>query len=207
VDSPLTSRVTEVFRLHPECYDAQARKMLESEDSPFEFEQLHYVGDPEQSKALDRDTTPSVIVAASGMCEFGRVVHHLRAHIGDERSSVVIVGFQAQHTLGRRLVEGRRMVPIFGVKRERRCEVVVLNGFSAHADHDELVSFVERVRAQGPLRTVVLVHGEDAARRALAEDLGRRGFPDVRMPGRPHRPRRKHRARRVCFSGACLAQG
>src|SRR5690606_21565015 len=103
LDSPLAVRVTEVFQMHPECYDEETRRLLAEGGSPFEFEGLTYVSSVEESKAIDAREGPCVIVAASGMCEFGRVVHHLKASIGDPRSVVVIVGFQAQHTLGRRL--------------------------------------------------------------------------------------------------------
>ena len=182
VDSPLTVKLTDVFRLHPECYDREARQLLQQSSSPFEFEGLRYVSDPEDSKAIDAEDRPCIVIAGSGMCEGGRVLHHLRAIIGDARHTVAIVGFQAQHTLGRRLVERRPRVRIFGLEHERRAEVAVLNGFSAHADQGDLVAFAEEARRRGPLRHVVLVHGEPGALGALAAQLGQRGFPDVRAP-------------------------
>jgi metallo-beta-lactamase family protein len=175
-------KLTDVFRLHPECYDAAARAMLQSGDSPFEFEGLRYVTEVEESMAIDAEERPSITIAASGMCEAGRVLHHLRARIEDPRHTIVIVGFQAPHTLGRRLVEGRREVRIFGVPRQRRAEVVVLNGFSAHADQQGLLAFAEAVRNRGPLRQLILVHGEPAAQDALTAELGARGFPSVVSP-------------------------
>ncbi|HTK68935.1 MAG TPA: MBL fold metallo-hydrolase, partial [Candidatus Eisenbacteria bacterium] len=168
VDSPLTVKLTDVFRLHPECYDAEARALLRSQDSPFDFEGLQYVSDPEESKAIDADERPAIVIAANGMCEGGRVLHHLRATIGDSKNTVVIVGFQAPQTLGRRLVERRDQVRIFGIPHRRLAEVVVLNGFSAHADQAGLVAFAEATRARGPLRRVLLVHGEPPAQEALA---------------------------------------
>jgi metallo-beta-lactamase family protein len=182
VDSPLTVKLTDIFRLHPDCYDDQARALLRGDDSPFEFPGLEYVSDVEASKQIDADPQPSIIISASGMCEGGRVLHHLRSTIGDSRNTVVIVGFQAPHTLGRRLVERRNEVRIFGVKQPRRAEVVVLNGFSAHADQRGLVEFAERVRERGPLRQVILVHGEPPAQEALKRELDARGFPTVRVP-------------------------
>lgn len=182
VDSPLAVKLTEVFRLHPECYDAEARELLRREDSPFEFEGLRYVVDPEESKAIDADARPAIIIAASGMCEGGRVLHHLRTTIGDSRHTVVIVGFQAPYTLGRRLVEGRDEVRIFGIPHRRRAEVVVLNGFSAHADQAGLLAFAEEVRRKGPLRRIVLVHGEPQAQSALSQELAARGFVQVEAP-------------------------
>jgi metallo-beta-lactamase family protein len=116
------------------------------------------------------------------MCEAGRVLHHLRAAIESERNTVLIVGFQAQHTLGRRLVERRPEVRIFGVMRRRSAEVVVLDGFSAHADQAGLLEFAEAVRRRGALRQVILVHGEPPAQRALERLLAQRGFPAVHVP-------------------------
>jgi metallo-beta-lactamase family protein len=182
VDSPLSVKLTDVFRLHPECYDQEARELLRGNDSPFEFEGLTYVSDVEASKRIDEEERPSIVISSSGMCEAGRVLHHLRATIGDSKNTVVIVGFQAPYTLGRRLVEGRREVRIFGVPHARFAEVVVMDGFSAHADRDGLVGFAEEVRRHGPLRRVVLVHGEPRAQEALAGELFARGFPTVEAP-------------------------
>jgi metallo-beta-lactamase family protein len=117
------------------------------------------------------------------MCEAGRVLHHLRAGIEDAKNTVLIVGFQAQHTLGRRLVERRARVKVFGVERDRRAEVVVLNGFSAHADQRDLINFANACRERGPLRKVALVHGEPQSLRALRELMvDTHGYPDVTAP-------------------------
>lgn len=182
VDSPLVVKITEVFKLHPECFDEGARAMIDRGDSPFDFEQLRYVSEVEDSKALSRDESPAVIVAASGMCEAGRVVHHLRAGIENEKNTVMIVGFQAQHTLGRRLVEKRAKVKIFGVERDRRAEVVVLNGFSAHADQSDLLDYATQLRSRGHLDRVLLVHGEPKPQQQLSELLRARGFGSVAAP-------------------------
>ncbi len=181
VDSPLTVRITDVFRMHPECYDREAREMI-GKDSPFDFPGVTYVSSVEESKAIDHSDEPCIIISASGMCEFGRVVHHLKAMIGEKESTVIIVGWQAPHTLGRRLVEGRNRVRVFGVERERRCEVKVLNGFSAHADQADLLEYAEGARERGPLQHVALVHGEPAAQAVLKEQLDARRFPDVIVP-------------------------
>ncbi len=187
VDSPLTVKLTDVFRLHPECYDDETRAILNSGDSPFDFDQLRYVSAVEDSKAIDRSDEPAVIISASGMCEFGRVVHHLVATLENRKNTVLIVGYQAQHTLGRRLVEQRPRVRIFGVERERHAEVVVLDGFSAHAGQDDLLEFAEAVRESGPLRQVALVHGEAEPRATLQAMLQARGFPSVSTPQRGDR--------------------
>lgn len=182
VDSPLTVKITEVFKLHPECFDEPARHMLEGSESPFEFEELTYISDKRDSQAIDAAVGPAVIISASGMCEAGRVLHHLQATVDDPNNSVVIVGFQAQHTLGRRIVERRNRVKIFGVERDLRAEVFVLNGFSAHADRTGLVEFAEAARERGPLREIVLVHGEPNAQQALRSELEARHFPTIRVP-------------------------
>ncbi len=182
VDSPLTVKVTDVFKLHPECYDKETRALLAEGDSPFELDRLRYVTAVDDSKAIDAADGPAVIISASGMCEAGRVLHHLRATIGDARHSIVIVGFQAQHTLGRRLVERRPKVRIFGLEHDSHAEVVALNGFSAHADQADLVHFTKSLRAQGPLEMVALVHGEPRAQTALRDVLAREVMSTVRIP-------------------------
>ena len=183
VDSPLTLKITDVFRLHPECYGADTFAMLRSHESPFDFPGLTYVSEVSESKAIDEAPGPAIIIAGSGMCEGGRVLHHLRATIEDPRTTVVIVGFQAEHTLGRRLAERRREVKIFGVSRPRNADVLVLDGLSAHADQRELLAYARAVRARGPLRRVVLVHGEPGALSTLAgllrDNRDGEGFPTV----------------------------
>lgn len=181
VDSPLATRLTDVFRLHPDCYDREAFARL-SVGSPFEFDGLRYVTDVEDSKAIDQAPEPAIVIAGSGMCEGGRVLHHLRALIADPRNTIAIVGFQAEHTLGRRIAERRPQVKIFGMMHELHAEVVVFDGFSAHADQAGLVEFAEAVRRRGALRRVLLVHGEPPAQDALARALAARGFPEVQAP-------------------------
>jgi metallo-beta-lactamase family protein len=180
VDSPLAVKITDVFRLHPDCISRETFAALHGDDSPFDFDGLRYVSDVEESKRIDADPGPAIILAGSGMCEGGRVLHHLRATIEDLRSTVILVGYQAEHTLGRRLLELRREVRIFGVMRSRNADVVNLEGLSAHADQAELVAFAEAVRDRGALRQVILVHGEPPALSALAEKLA--DFPKVTIP-------------------------
>jgi metallo-beta-lactamase family protein len=167
VDSPLTVKITDVFKLHPECFDEETRALIAGHESPFEFDQLRYVSSVEDSKAIDTDSKPSIVISASGMAEAGRIVHHLKASIEDPKNAVLIVGFQAPHTLGRRIVEKRPRVKIFGVERELRAEVVVMNGFSAHADQKDLTEYVGQAREGGRLKNVFLVHGEPGPQKAL----------------------------------------
>lgn len=182
VDSPLTVKITDIFRLHPECYDTETRQLLRENRSPFDFEELRYIEDKEESKAIDASPEPCVIISASGMCEAGRVVHHLKATIESEKNTVCIVGFQAPHTLGRRIVERRSRVRIFGVERDLRAEVVVMNGFSAHADQKDLLEFARAAKERGPLKKVALVHGEPQAQAVLIAKMKEQGIEDVQAP-------------------------
>ncbi|HEY8079113.1 MAG TPA: MBL fold metallo-hydrolase [Labilithrix sp.] len=182
VDSPLTVKITDIFKLHPECYDAETRALIQANDSPFDFEEVHYVTDKEDSKAIDISPEPCVIISASGMCEAGRVVHHIKAACEHDKNTIAIVGFQAAHTLGRRIVERRPRIKIFGVERDLRAQVAVLNGFSAHADQHDLVEYAEDLKKRGPLQTVALVHGEPQAQAALREKLHEHGIANVHAP-------------------------
>lgn len=173
VDSPLSANVTEIFRNHPECFNRETRDLLRTAHDPFGFERLRYTKDVEESKMLNDLDTPAIIISASGMCEAGRILHHLRNSVRDKRNTILIVGFQAEHTLGRRIVEKRPKVRIFGEEHPLRAEVAVLNGFSAHADQDELRDYAFRVHARsgGMLERVFLVHGESEGGEALAAYL------------------------------------
>jgi metallo-beta-lactamase family protein len=182
VDSPLTVKITDIFKLHPECYDDETRALLRGRESPFDFSDLHYVESVEDSKELSASSAPGVVIAASGMCEAGRVLHHLRATVEDEKNTILIVGYQAQHTLGRRLVEKQPRVRILGVERERRADVVVLNGFSAHADQSDLIDFAHRCKLQGALGKIALVHGDPKPQRVLSDKLVARGLPKPFIP-------------------------
>jgi metallo-beta-lactamase family protein len=174
VDSPLSVNATEVYMRHPECFDRETMARLGSGDDPFGFGLIRYVSSVEESKSLNDLKTPAVIISASGMCESGRVLHHLMNSIGDSKNAVLIVGFQAQHTLGRRLVEQAPRVRIFGEEIERRAEVVAIDAFSAHADRGELLAFADAF--DRPPRDTYLVHGEELQALALAEALRERGW-------------------------------
>lgn len=173
VDSPLAVNVTEVFRRHPECYDAETVAFDDAHGDPFGLPTLTMVRSVEESKALNFATGPMIIISASGMCEAGRVVHHLRNTIDDFKNMVVIVGYQAQHTLGRRLVERSRKVKILGVEREVNAEVRVLNAFSAHADREELLWWTSQCGSQ--VRRFFLVHGDPDQSEAFAGRLAKAG--------------------------------
>jgi len=159
IDSPLASKATEIFRRHPECYDEETYRTFTSEGDPFASRYIHFISSPEDSKRLNSMKGPCVIISSSGMCEGGRVLHHLKHAIQDEANVIVFVGFQAEHTLGRKLVEGWDVVPIFGIPTQRRAQVVKFNGLSAHADRNDLLAYV---RAINPLPAqIFIVHGEE----------------------------------------------
>jgi metallo-beta-lactamase family protein len=183
IDSPLAIDVTSVFELNPDCFD-QREDLIETVQRLFRFDLLRYTRDVSESKALNELRGPMVIIAASGMAESGRILHHLAHGADDARNTILIVGFQAEHTLGRRIVERRPTIRVFGDEVPLRARVEVLNGYSAHADRRELEQWITRVRTQSPaLGRVCLVHGEPAAQDAFAATLRGQGF-DIEIPAR-----------------------
>ena len=187
VDSPLATNVTEIFRRHPDVYDSETLDFMADLDGrdPFGFSRLTYVRDAEASKALNDRDEPAVIIAPSGMCEGGRILHHLRHHVGDARNTVLFAGFQAEHTLGRRLMDGHKRVKIFGDEHDVDAEIVKLEGYSAHGDHNDLVGFA-RSMSPHPGQTFI-VHAELEAAEALRAALVGTGFQNVAIPDRGDR--------------------
>ena len=184
VDSPLAINITETFRLHPECYDEEILDLLAHEQDPFGFYRLHYARTVDQSKAINGLDEPCVIISASGMCEAGRILHHLRNNISDPRNTVLFVSFQAEHTLGRKIKDGWDVVPILGDKHQVRAQVESIDAYSAHADSDELLSYVRHVRDNGRLKRVFVVHGNPEASQALATGIRSLGVENVLVPER-----------------------
>jgi metallo-beta-lactamase family protein len=182
VDSPLSLNATEIFKRHPECYDEETKHLLNQHEDPFGFARLKYIRSVEESKALNEQEGPMIIISASGMCEGGRILHHLANTIGDPRNTILIVGFQAEGTLGKKLVDQETRVKIYGEEYQRRAPVVVLNGFSAHADRNDLLGFVSGMKRK-PGR-IFVVHGNEEQSRALEEGLRSLGLPDVHRPQR-----------------------
>jgi metallo-beta-lactamase family protein len=194
VDSPLAAKMTRVFGEHPELYDQETHEtFLRHGENPFQFEQIHFVESVEESIALNRDETPHIVVAASGMCEAGRILHHLRYKIHNVKNTILIVGYMAQHTLGRRILEeglqyeqsGRKGPPpllrFLNKDYPLKAQVVKLGGFSAHADKNELHRFLKESNLK--IKKIALVHGEEEQIMAFAEDLKKEGFP-VLVPHR-----------------------
>lgn len=184
VDSPLAIDTTTVFEMHPEAFD-QSEDMVKKVKDLFDFSLVHYTRDVEESKALAFKHGPMIIIAASGMVEAGRILHHLLQGAGDPKNTILIVGFQAEHTLGRRIVERVPLLKIFGEEVPLRAHVEVINGYSAHADRTELASWLDAVKAGSPqLSGVHLVHGEPQAQDALQTTLTAKGY-NVTCP-EPH---------------------
>jgi len=175
VDSPLAVNVTDIFRAHPECYDDELRDYVKHDQNPFGFARLTYIRDVADSKRLNTSRLPMVIISASGMCEAGRILHHLRNNISDPRNTIMIVGYCAQHTLGRRIVEKQPEVRIFGEPHRLRARVEVMNSYSAHADEPELVEFVGHLDAD-KLKKIFLVHGDPDRQEALGLALTAAGY-------------------------------
>jgi metallo-beta-lactamase family protein len=169
VDSPLAVKTTNVFRAHAEAYDSEANHYLDKGDDPLWFNRLKYVQDVAESKALNDLRGPMMIISASGMCEAGRILHHLKNNVEDPRNTVLITGFQAEHTLGRKIVDKQPEIPIFGDTYRLRAEVVKLNELSGHADQRELVLWMKH--AAPTLKKVFLVHGEYDQQQALARAI------------------------------------
>jgi metallo-beta-lactamase family protein len=182
VDSPLAVNATEIYRKHPQCYDRETREHLGNHRDPFGFGSLRYIRDVAESKALNDLRYPAIIISASGMCEAGRILHHLRNNIEDPRNAILIPGFQAEHTLGRKIVERRREVPIFGVPMRLRAEVVRINALSGHADQQELLRWVKPLAPR--LKKIFLVHGEPSQSNALAQALTERFGVSAVVPER-----------------------
>ncbi len=185
VDSPLSVNVTDVFKRHPECFDAETWKIINADhdNDPFGFERLTYIRDVEESKALNEREGPFIVISSQGMCEAGRVLHHLANTIGDPRNMVLIVGYQAEHTLGKKLVMREPVVNIFGEPHELKAEVVVLNAFSGHADRNELLAYLTQFDRKR-LRKAFLVHGDLDQAEKLAAGMKDCGFKDVHIPAR-----------------------
>ena len=182
VDSPLAVNVTDIFRDHPECFDEEATNFMlaDPHGSALGFDLLTYTRSVDESKAINFIDDPVIIISASGMAETGRILHHLRNNIDDERNTVLITSWMAPHTLGRRLSEGKKRIKIFGEEHKVRAEVASINGLSAHADQPHLIEYA--LASKDTLKGVFLVHGEEGPALALMEKLKQSGLQDVHYP-------------------------
>jgi metallo-beta-lactamase family protein len=193
VDSPMAVDVTEIFQQFPDCYDEETWRRMSANEPPLRFPGLHLVRSVDESRAINARRGPSIIMSASGMCTEGRIKHHLRQNIERPESTILFVGFQAQGTLGRRILDGDPEVRIHGRSYRVRARIEQLSGFSAHGDQQDLLRWVGNLRAP---RRIFLTHGEEQAARALSEAIRARYGWEVSIPQYadqfaftpPHRP-------------------
>lgn len=180
VDSPMALNATGIFRMHPECYDDDTRRTFtEHHKNPFGFDSLRYIDNVSESKELNSLNGPAIIIASSGMCEAGRIQHHLLHTLGDSRNTVLIVGYMARNTLGRKIRDRLDWVKIFDVKIDLKAEVREIKALSSHADYEEMGSLVKDMDLDR-LKTVFLTHGEPESMQAFTEYLLGLGVRDVR---------------------------
>jgi metallo-beta-lactamase family protein len=180
VDSPLAVNATMIFGDHPECYDAELSTYLLKDPNPFGFNSLTYIKEVEQSKRLNQSKEPCLIISSSGMANAGRVKHHLFNNIGNARNTVLIVGYCSPGTPGGHLRAGARELKLFGEWKPVRCDVEIMDSFSAHADRGEIADFL--ANQKGSVKKIFLVHGEIERQERLRKWLGDRGFPNVEIP-------------------------
>ena len=167
VDSPMSTDATAIFKVHQECYDDKTRELfLENHKNPFGFENLIYTSSVEQSKKINSIKEPIIIISSSGMCEAGRILHHLKNNVEDSRNTILIIGFMAEHTLGRRIADREKKIKIFGEEYELNAQVKILNEFSAHADYKEITEHIKKMNVKS-IKKIFLVHGEKKAQEHL----------------------------------------
>ncbi len=181
VDSPMAVNATSIFRVHPECYDKETRDaFLQHHKNPFGFNSLRYIDSVAESKELNELKGPGIIISASGMCEAGRIVHHLVHTISDPANTVLIVGYMAAHTLGRKIKDREKEVRIFGNTMPLRARVEEIRALSSHADYKEMGEYVKQLDLR-KLRKIFLVHGEEAPQKQFKEYLLGLGVADVEI--------------------------
>jgi len=182
VDSPMTLSITELFNKYKDtfAFDDRFKAYAEMDGDPFGFDYINYVRTKEESQALNETDGPMIIISASGMCEGGRVLHHLRNNIDKENTTILIVGYQAQGTLGRRLQDGANKVRIFGLEHDVAARIETMHFFSSHADKGDLLAFVKGLSR--PPRKIFLVHGDPKDRLAFAEHLKAEGITQTICP-------------------------
>ena len=184
VDSPLATNATDIFRKFPDYFDAEAEQFVQAGNHPaLNFPGLTYTRSVEESKAINRMDEPMIIISASGMCEAGRILHHLAHNIGDPRNTICIVSWQAPNTLGRRLAERQPKARIYGEEYDVRAEIATIGGLSAHGGQDMLLQYAQAASHNG-LKQIYLIHGEEAPAAILMDKMHEQGITAVRYPER-----------------------
>jgi metallo-beta-lactamase family protein len=181
VDSPMAVNATSIFQIHPECYDSDTHEaFIKHHKNPFGFNSLKFVTSVDESKALNKLEGPMIIISADGMCEAGRITHHLANTIGDPENQILLVGFMAEHTLGRRLQNREREVKILGEWHKVRAEISQINAFSAHADYTEAMAWLKEMDTS-TLKKIFMVHGEPDVQLVFKEYLETNGYPNIQI--------------------------
>ncbi len=180
VDSPLSVNATEIFRLHPECYNEDTYQYITNRKNPFGFSNCEYIRDTEKSKNLNKINKPCIIISSSGMCEGGRILHHLKNNVENPKNTIMMVGFCARNTLGKKIIEKEPKIKIFGDEYQLNAEVVIQNAFSAHADKNELMKYAKDINET--VKKFFLVHGEESQSLAFAEHLKEAGIKEAVVP-------------------------
>jgi metallo-beta-lactamase family protein len=181
VDSPLSTNATEIYRNHPECFDEAITQYLHTDSNPFGFNNLQYITEVEQSKALNLLPGPCIIISASGMAEAGRIVHHIFNNMEDARNTVLIVGYCAEQSLGWKIRKGISPIRLFGEEKQLRAKVEIMDSFSAHGDHNEMLAFLNN-QNRARLKKIFLVHGDFESQLAFKKGLEKNGFNFISMP-------------------------
>lgn len=181
VDSPLSVNATEVYRLHAECFNENIYQFLREKANPFGMENLTYIREMAHSMKLNTLAEPAIIISASGMCEAGRIRHHLKNHIGNPDNLVLFIGYCAEHTLGAQILSGKKEVNIFGEPYQVKAKIEAIDSFSGHADKNELQTYLKGL--SGSMKRIFVIHGEETQSQAFAETLrGIKRKSDVLVP-------------------------
>ena len=184
IDSPMSADATTIFKMHEECYDKETiQAFIDHRENPFGFSDLIYVTTKEESQALNEKEGPMIIISSSGMCEHGRILHHLAHSVRDPKNAILFVGYMAEHTLGRKIIERVNPIRIFGEEYHVSCEIVKMNSFSGHADYQEILDYIGAMDNSN-LKKIFLIHGEKDAQANLKKLLEEKGHKvDIVAPG------------------------
>ena len=181
VDSPMATNATTIFQVHPECYGEETKEaFIKHHKNPFGFNSLHFTTSVQESKALNDRQGPLIIISADGMCEAGRIQHHLIHNISDPNTTILIVGYMADNTLGRRILERDEEVKIHGMRFKRRAAVEKINAFSGHADYSESIAWLKSLDTSR-LKKIFVVHGEPEGQAVFKGHLANAGFNNVEI--------------------------
>jgi metallo-beta-lactamase family protein len=181
VDSPLSMNATNIFRMHPECFNESILKFMETDPDPFGFNSLYYIQSIADSKKLNNSKKPCVIISASGMMEAGRVKHHLANSISNPKNTILAVGYCSPNTLGAKILRGEKKVSIFGTEYEVKADIERIDAYSGHGDYKEMIEFLN-CQDKSQLQKVFIVHGEYKAQQTYKISLEKEGYKNIEIP-------------------------